>query len=198
MENLKITIKAGLLQTILAKYQHKEKFLAYCKTCSKYENRWSCPPLSFSPNDYLQPYTYIYFIGIQLFYDKQTIAAADTSEKITAVSLAATKKIKKQVSTILLAAEKHFPETLSLSSGGCDFCCRCTRPQNEPCRKPEKMRYSLDSFGIDLSAITKKFLNISLLWNSQKLPAYHTLVHGLLTKKTINEIELQNMFAQYK
>ncbi|WP_432748627.1 DUF2284 domain-containing protein [Pectinatus frisingensis] len=186
MYRIETCIKQVVLTDVLGKYQERERFLRYCKDCHKYNTRWSCPPLDFDPNEYLAPYKYSYLIGIRIFYDAAIIAAANTKEKIRYTSLKTTKTVKKQVSEILLAAEQYTPTTISLSSGGCDFCCRCSRIKNEPCRRPEKMRYSLDAFGINLSKIAKKFLNIELLWNADTLPQYHTLIHALLTKDELS------------
>ncbi|MBB5336763.1 DUF2284 domain-containing protein [Pectinatus brassicae] len=197
MNNLQITIKKFTVNDLLSNYQQQEKFMAYCKQCHKYNSRWSCPPLNFSANEYLKPYPYIYLIGIQYFYDDATIAAVNTTEKVTAFPIKTAKSLKKQISEILLTAEKIFPQTLSISAGGCDFCCRCSRIKNEPCRKPEKMRYSLDAFGIDLSQITQDILNIKLLWNSEKLPAYTTLIHGLLAKQSISQAQLEHLLDDH-
>ena len=43
------------------------------------------------------------------------------------------------------------------------------------------MRYSMDAFGFDLSAITKDMLGIEILWCKDRLPEYFTLIHGILT-----------------
>ena len=49
------------------------------------------------------------------------------------------------------------------------------------------MRYSLDAFGFDLSAITKDMFDIDILWCKDNLPDYFTLVHGLLTEDEVPE-----------
>lgn len=42
------------------------------------------------------------------------------------------------------------------------------------------MRYSLDSFGFDLSAIAHDLLGIDIEWARDRLPDHFTLVHALL------------------
>ena len=59
------------------------------------------------------------------------------------------------------------------------------------------MRCSLDAFGIDLSKITQDILNIKLLWNSEKLPAYTTLIHGLLAKQSISQAQLEHLLTDH-
>lgn len=77
--------------------------------------------------------------------------------------------------------EKNLPGSISLSSGGCNLCNVCSRKDGIPCRQPDKMRYSLDAFGFDLTAITKDMFDIDILWCKDRLPDYFTLIHGILT-----------------
>ena len=57
----------------------------------------------------------------------------------------------------------------------------------ESCRQPDKMRYSMDAFGFDLSAITKDILGIEILWCRDRLPEYFTLIHGLMTADDVQK-----------
>jgi hypothetical protein len=47
------------------------------------------------------------------------------------------------------------------------------------------MRYSLDAFGFDLTAITKDLFQIEIIWCKDRLPEYFTLIHALLTKEPV-------------
>ena len=49
------------------------------------------------------------------------------------------------------------------------------------------MRYSMDAFGFDLSAITKDMLGIEIIWCKDRLPDYFTLIHGILTMEKVPE-----------
>jgi hypothetical protein len=49
------------------------------------------------------------------------------------------------------------------------------------------MRYSIDAFGFDLTAITKDLFDIDIQWCKDGLPKYFTLIHGLLTKSKVND-----------
>ncbi|WP_455631203.1 DUF2284 domain-containing protein [Megamonas sp.] len=182
MIKTKITVGHSNIADFLQKYQNVEYFLAYCKQCQNYNSKWSCPPLAVNPRTYLDDYSEIYLIGLQMFYDEEMKRQVNTKEKIVDFSAKLLRKMKNKFSDELLTIEKEFPNTVSFSSGGCAWCCKCTRPSGQPCRKPEKMRYSLDSFGIDLGKVTEEFLNIKLLWGLDKLPDYHTLIHALAVK----------------
>lgn len=170
------------IPSFLAKFQDVQHFLAYCKQCQNYNSKWSCPPLAVNPETYLNDYSKIYLVGLKIIYDEKTKQEINTKEKIMDFTAKLLRKMKNELSDKLLEVEKEVPHTLSFSSGGCGWCCKCTRPTGKPCRKPEKMRYSLDSFGIDLGRVTEEFLNIKLLWGLDALPDYHTLIHAVVVK----------------
>ena len=84
-------------------------------------------------------------------------------------------------------SEKSILESISLSSSGCNLCKGC-RKDSLPFRHPDKMQYSLDAFGFDLSTITKDMLTADILWCKDLLPDYFTLIHGILTKDELDHI----------
>lgn len=182
-------VKQKALQ-IIEKYQDIEKFLPYCKECDNYHSKWSCPPLTFNPREYLEKYKNIYIISCQVNYDSETINSLQNSEEIATFSKRVLRKIKNQIGTNLLEIEKRYEKTMSISAGACSYCCKCSRKENQPCKKPEKMRYSLDSFGVDLTRISEDLFGIKILWGSDKLPDYHVLLLALLSDSDIPESEI--------
>jgi len=170
------------------KYQDQEKFMAYCRECPRYNTRWSCPPLSFDVAEFLEPYTSVNLLCAKIDLDDETIWAADTEEKIKTMGWEIVSAVKRAADEKLRKLEARIPESLSLSSGGCILCENCTREEGEPCRQPDKMRYSLDAFGFDLSAITKDIFHIEILWCKGSLPEYFTLIHALLAKEPVPEV----------
>ena len=48
------------------------------------------------------------------------------------------------------------------------------------------MRYSLESFGFDLMALTQDVLGISIIWEPGHLPAYYTLIGALATNSGVD------------
>lgn len=196
MFSLNIKIAHNNLNIFLNQYQNIAKFLPYCKQCNNYNHKWSCPPLNFDPKKYLNEYHHIYLIAVQINYNQTTINKLTTKEDITSFTRKTLRQIKNQTAMKLLSLEQLYPQTLSLSSGGCSYCCKCSRLNNKPCKKPDKMRYSLDSFGIDLSAVTEKLFNIKLLWGLDKLPAYHVLIHALISKNELDKQNLLNLITE--
>ena len=59
------------------------------------------------------------------------------------------------------------------------------------------MRYSLDAFGFDLSAITNDLLGIEIQWCKDRLPDYFTLVHGIMTMQEVTNDEWEAMGLEF-
>lgn len=169
------------------KYQDREKFMAFCRECPRYDARWSCPPLSFDADKFLAPYVQINLLCAKIHLDDETIRAADTAEKIRTTGWDIVSTVKHDLEERLRKLETQIPGSVSLSSGGCSLCESCTRTTGAPCRQPDRMRYSLDAFGFDLTAITKDMFHIEILWSKDSLPKYFTLIHGLLADQPVSE-----------
>ncbi len=169
------------------KYQDREKYMAYCRECPRYNTVWSCPPLAFDVDAYLEHFTWVNVLCAKIILSSSVIAEADTPEKIKAVGWEILIAVKLDMEEKLRRLEKHIPGSVSLSSGGCNLCKVCSRKDGQPCRQPNKMRYSLDAFGFDLTAITKDMFDIDILWCKERLPDYFTLIHGILTEEEMSD-----------
>lgn len=163
------------------KYQNREKYMAYCRECPRYNTVWSCPPLTFDVDAYLERFALVNVLCAKIILSRQVIAEADTPEKIKTVGWEILLSVKLDMEEKLRRMEKYIPESVSLSSGGCNLCKVCSRKDGLPCRLPDKMRYSLDAFGFDLTAIAKDMFDIDILWCKERLPDYFTLIHGIMT-----------------
>lgn len=186
MYEIELIIEKMKTTDLLKEYCDKEKFIGFCKKCKNYNNVWSCPPVKFNSDEYLKEYDNAYIIGTKVIYDEKTINNTNTEEKISKVTEETFHDVKKLLATIFLKLEKEYENTKFISSGVCDICNECSRSLNKPCRYPEKMRYSFDSFGVDLSRISSEVLNTEIKWSKGKLPEYYTLVSAFMTN---NEIE---------
>ena len=165
-----------------SKYQDREKYMVYCRECPNYGTVWSCPLLSFEVDDYLSKFEWVNILCAKIILSDRTIAEADTSEKIKSTGWEILLAVKLDMEEKLRRLEKSIPGSVSLSFGGCNLCKECSRKDGQPCRQPDKMRYSLDAFGFDLTAITKDMFDIDILWCKERLPDYFTLIHGILDK----------------
>ena len=164
------------------KYQDRETYIHYCRQCPNYNTVWSCPPLSFDVDAYLEQFAWVNVLCAKIILSSHIIAKADTPEKIKTVGWEILLSVKLGMEEKLRRLEKHISGSVSLSSGGCSLCKVCSRKDGSPCRQPDKMRYSLDAFGFDLTAITKDMFDIDILWCKDRLPDYFTLIHGILTE----------------
>lgn len=175
------------------KYQDQEKYLAYCRECPNYNTVWSCPPLPIDVDAYLSKYAWVNVVGAKIILDRKVIEKADTPDKIKAMGWQIVCEVKHKVEAEMLKLELQLPGSIALSSGGCTLCRECTRKVGKACRQQDKMRYSMDAFGFDLSAITRDMLGIEIMWCKDRLPDYFTLIHGILTREEVPKTVWQSM-----
>lgn len=157
-------------------YVNVEEFLKYCEECPNYGNVWSCPPYDFSPEEYWKEFSMIHLIARKIIFDKD-MSQNDCMNIIF--------EVKSEMSRELYEMEKQFPGSKALSAGSCGLCADkgCGRREGEPCRYPEKMRYSIESIGGNVGLTASKLMGIELEWiEDGKLPSYFVLVGGLLKK----------------
>ena len=166
-----------------ARYRDPERFIGFCRECERWNRCWACPPLTVDPEAYLRPYRWATFVAAKIYFDDTERAVANSPETLRVIAWNALKMEKTRLFDALLRCEALVPNSAQLSSGGCHLCEVCARIDEKPCRHPEKLRYSLDAFGFDLTKISEDLLGIRLLWsNGQELPEYYTLVHALLSE----------------
>ncbi len=175
------------------KYQDREKFMAFCQECPRFNSVWSCPPLSFAVDKFLSRYAWINLLCAKINLDGNIIQAADTKEKIKTIGWDIVSTVKIGIDEQLRKLEAQIPGSVSLSSGGCILCDSCTRKEGLPCRQPDKIRYSFDAFGFDLTAITKDVFQIEILWSKDSLPEYFTLIHALLTNEPVAPVLFESV-----
>lgn len=110
-------------------------------------------------------------IGLKVKYDEQVLREAEHSPQRTEELRQETyEAAKKKLLQALLALEREFPGSKTIMAGGCTLCRTCARVQGEPCRYPEKMRYSYSGLGFDLGRISEELLGMPLLV-AEKRPA---------------------------
>lgn len=178
---VKTSVKHLSMQDIREKYQDREKHLVYCQQCPRYDRIWSCPPLSIDVEKFLGQYSWVYLICSQINLDKELVQQKDSPEVIKAKGWEMMSAVKLKVDDQLRQLEKAISGSITLSATACNLCDDCTRPKGLPCREPDKMRYAIDAFGFSITDITKDLFDLDILWSSDHLPDYYTLVHGFLT-----------------
>lgn len=180
------------VQRLIADFQNKEYFLRFCKECVNYNARWSCPALDFDVNEYLSKFQFAHLISAKIVFKKEVIDTVRTAEDINRVTNETIQETRKHLLEKLLELEEKYPSSVSIVSGGCNICKTCARTLGKPCIHPDKMRYSLNTFGFDITKLLKELFQIELIWSKGKLPEYYTLVSAFLTNKNLPARLLSN------
>lgn len=155
-------------------YRDAEKFIGFCKQCTRYNTYWACPPFSFNVDEYLSQYTTAFLIGTKL--------TPLHPEKITddisfGKEMMETERIR--TDALLLDMEKSH-KGRAFFPGSCLLCLSCTRAKGKPCVHPERVRPSLEACGFDIGKTASELLHIELKWGEHgKMPEYLLLVSGL-------------------
>ena len=147
-----------------------------CRLCPYYGNVWSCPPGVPDPCEYLRPYSRAVFVCVKVIYDEALRARVDSSAMAEEVRDRSYEEIKKTLLLTLVEYEKFNPGSVSLCAGRCYLCPVCARTEGKPCRFPDKLRYSITSFGFDFAKITDELFGFPLLWSKNGLPEYDVAV----------------------
>ena len=156
------------------KYVDVETFLACCKECHNYGTVWACPPYDFDVRAYWKRFTSLYLTARKMYFPE------GTSQE---TAMAAMAEEKARMSEELFDLEAKFPGAVSLSAGSCSICGRgnCTRPAGQPCRFPDRMRYSIEALGGNVGMTVSRLMGIELEWMEEgKVPSYFVLVGGIL------------------
>lgn len=139
----------------------KIPFSEYKNGCPNYKNCWSCPPFSLSSQVLIINlskfnYFYIAFSELRLDILAQKLRENHScwSEKQIYNSRYYSKTIYNKLNNFLDSVSTKFPNTYILSGSSCKICKNghyhgCTCP-NDRCRFPERMRYSMESVGINV------------------------------------------------
>lgn len=185
-----VTVRRIDSDKMINNYYDREKFAELCKACSNYNTLWSCPPFDFNPAAYIKKYENAYIIGTKIIYSKDVIDHADTKEKVMECTKNSLFVLRGKLLNILWQLENKYPGSLGISSGGCEICSHCSRADNLPCRHTDRMRYSLESLGINLGTLISDLLGIELKWShGGRLPEYLTLVNAFMTNLKLHNLE---------
>ena len=160
-------------------------FLKCCEACPNYQSKWSCPPYDFDVESYWRNYHTFSVVGRQILFDEETKNRTYSQEELNDLIEKVIGKEKQILTDELFEQEKLCPGSISLSAGSCSACGKgnCTRPKGEPCRFPDKMRYSIESLGGNVGKTISDLFHIELEWLEEgKLPSHFVLVCGLLKK----------------
>ncbi len=153
------------------------RFSGYCQDCPNHGQFWSCPPFSFDPLS-----LWVRYGALQLYARKLVFAKARLFPgERRAFEAQELPRIKEDMARELLAMEASAPGSLALFPGKCEWCPTCARRMGQPCRTPDRMRYSIEALGGDCGGALEKYFGETLQWaQGDRLPEQIILLGGLL------------------
>jgi predicted metal-binding protein len=173
-------------------YVDKAKFSKLCANgCPNYARKWSCPPFSPSFQKFSTGWESLFVLYMridiaQFAYIKNNYLKIKAANSI----------LKSRADRFLRKMAEQYGSFIS--TGSCRLCKPCKCKTNEPCAHPEKMTYSFEALGLDVSALVNRCFQEPLLWyKPHSLPAYTSVVCGLLTNKPISIENLCDEYVKY-
>ena len=160
-----------------------QKFVAFCRECHNHDRLWTCPEFSFDANAYWKKYRLLRLIGVRILMPEELTQKSFTKEERGAIMEQTLHVERQKLSEELFELERTNPGSVSLSPGSCQICPpgRCARIEGEPCRHPERLRYSIEALGGDVGLTVSRYLGLELKWiEGDHLPPWFILVAGLL------------------
>ena len=153
------------------------RFLGYCQDCPNCGRYWSCPPFTFDPAALWARYDRLLLFVRRVAFPKGRLFPGERR----AFERTELPKIKGDMARELLALEAAHPGSLALFPGRCDGCPVCARVAGEPCRTPDRMRYSIEALGGDCGGALETYFGEKLQWaQGNRLPAQLSFLGGLL------------------
>ena len=154
---------------------------AYCRDCPDYNKRWSCPPYDFSVEAYWKRFSRILLYEEKVLITPNRQVEVYSQEEINAISRSILAPTKRRVTDYLLVLEGQNPGSRALFAGNCELCGSCTKEKSIPCIHPDKMRYSIEALGGNVSLAAQIYFDDTVLWAKEgHLPKYLLLIGGLL------------------
>ena len=148
----------------------KKFFSELCKKCRNYDKKYSCPPKSPDFPSICQKE------GLFIVLFKCDLTQIKNTPEFNKIRIA-NSIMKSRIDKLMRKLETDFNNKLKfLSSGSCRLCKKCNLEKNLPCKYPQKMRFSLESIGINVEKITRSFLIFLCFGTIQKiitLPGIH-------------------------
>jgi predicted metal-binding protein len=160
----------------------KELFSAMCKQgCSNFGKKYSCPPLSPDFNHYVKNNKLLVLL---LKTDLSQLSAYKPYHRLRVANAV----LKSRIEKIMRSLEEN-TDTKFLGTGACRLCKPCHRKKGLPCNHPDKMRYSLESLGVDCNKLAKDLFGIPLQWyKSKTCPEYTCVMCAIPLKNKTSEI----------
>ena len=183
---LKITCHVGFT-TVDKLNIKKDQFYAMCRLgCRNFGNKYSCPPFSPDLHSIISGADTIFVLVLKIDL-KQLSGHGYLDYHILKIGNAV---IKPRIEKMMRSLESEFGGRF-LSTGACRLCKPCQKRLCKPCKHPDKMRFSLESMGVDCNKLVMDVFGFPLLWyKEKKAPDYTCVVCALPISSDKREIIL--------
>ena len=131
------------------KIPFEREFRAACEDniCGKYGTNWMCPPDVGDIDEMIsRAKSYKYALVFQ------SIGQLEGSYDLKGM-IAAAKNHQDIMTAIARDIQPTLGDSLFLGAGGCKICTRCGKPDDIPCRFPEKATASLEAYGVSVAGL---------------------------------------------
>ncbi len=158
------------------------KVQLYCNNpkyrCPYYEHSWGCPPKAPYLEEEVMAYERYYLIYFRFdLKDKNSGKIADSPSYKDM-----RKVMEKEMEDFIHSHQGKSEEMKILWDGHCRTCEKegktCTLDEGIPCRYPDKIKYSMEAVGINVTETVKK-ANLDIEWP----PINHVFRFGLVCEK---------------
>lgn len=181
---ISIHVKLAVIESRqLTEYESKREIEKLCEQCPTYGGKWSCPPHSPAFSQYnLDEYPYAAMILFSCDLDQFSYT------KTEYIKIKAANTIMKSRMDRLMRGLEQAADGVMISNGNCRLCNPCSKKKGESCKKPERMRFSMEALGLNVGRITSDIFSHELLWyKDKKIPRYLSAAACLLLKERMDE-----------
>jgi predicted metal-binding protein len=179
-----ITVKALITtRESLNKYENKDKFFGFCKDgCKNFSKYWSCPPFSPSFSKFAEGYENVLIV---LYYSRlNQFRYLKSKDELISESH---NFLKSEIDKLMYSLEAAY-DGVSILNGHCCLCDICTCEASHSCKNPHKMRYSMESLGLDVEEISLDFFQHKIAWYiNDEMPEHSTILSCFLTNNEIDD-----------
>lgn len=183
------------LEIILRDLIFDPKVQTYCIStnfkCPSYGHSWACPPEAPYLEEFVSKFNKFYLIYYKLNLNEHIDKIKDNYPEMSESQLKnkllvgnlLRSRLENEINKFIEDNQGKYTEKLVLWDGFCRTCFNerdkgCTYDSGQPCRYPDKKRYSMEAVGIDVDRTTKN-LKIPIEWP----PSNHVFRFGLVCFK---------------
>lgn len=157
--------------TYMERYRDAERFMRMCRACPAFGTSWVCPPLGPGCEELLQGRERVLVRAVKI-----TPARKGLPQSLGPRLMAAERP---GLERTLLELERSTGGRALIGIGPCTLCAGgCARPLGQPCRRPDRVRPSLEAMGFDVGRTLADLAATPLLWGRDGLLPDYLVIAG--------------------